>query len=284
MPDYVSTSFTGLNYTNTLGYDTPPAETSQHGRLSPTYDHIPTILELLEDAARSIGLPVPGTNFAASFPHVTSRSGVAVDGQWYDWTDRLVLLPASELWWEGRAWQLSITQLPVTPDNFGTIAGSLRPVTAAIAGLTANPVTGDIAGTLRAVTSNISGLSLTAVTGTLDGTLAVVTAALAGTHAQPPDNVGTVTGALQAVTGALSGDVVNNYITVTLPAVTAALSGISFTGGGITATLAATLPAVTGELVGEVPTVVTPAPRTGGGSLRRRFYSTTKASGTLSER
>jgi hypothetical protein len=283
MPDYVSTSFTGLNYTNTLGYDTPPAETSQHGRLTVTYDHIPTILELLEDAARSIGLPVPGTNFAASFPHVTSRSGVAVDGQWYDWTDRLVLLPASELWWEGRYWQLSITQLDATPDNFGTIAGSLRPVTAALAGLTANAVTGDIAATLRAVTGNLAGSSLLPVTGDIAGTLAAISGALMGTTVTSPDSAGTIAGTLQAVTGALSGEAVNNYITATLPAVTAALSGSLVVGGAVVGTVGGSLPAVTASITGEVPVVVI-TPRTGGGSLRRRFYSTTKSSGTLSER
>ena len=75
---------------------------------------------------------------------------------------------------------LSITQLPATPSNFGTLAGSLRPVTSAITGKVANPVTGTLAGALATVRLNSAGSVANPITGTLDGALRVVTAALAG--------------------------------------------------------------------------------------------------------
>jgi hypothetical protein len=193
--DYVASNFTGLGYQNTMGYDVPPTETSQHGVLSVSYDHVPTILELLEDAARSVGLPVPGTDFSGYFPHTPSVNGAAVDGQWYDDSTRLVLDPegAAELWWAGRLWELNITQLVPTPDNVGPLVA-------------------------------------------------------------------------------------------VLPKVTASLAGVHAAAGAVDGLLAGTLPAVTGALDGLVNNPVATPPRTGGGSLRRRFYASTKTSGTLSER
>jgi hypothetical protein len=91
-----------------------------------------------------------------------SKRGVAVDGQWYDDPTRLVLDPenATELWWDGRLWQLNITLLAPTPDNVGPLVAMLPKVTASLAGIhaAAGAVDGLLAGTLPAVTGSLDGL------------------------------------------------------------------------------------------------------------------------------
>jgi hypothetical protein len=117
--DYVASTFTGLSYT-TPGYATVPGDTPpdtanfNYGAVTLSYDHTPTVKEVLDDVAESQGWAVPdptNPDWFKDFPHTANPPhGVGYGDRWYDYPDQLVDVNAIPrfLWWNDRGF------LPVT--------------------------------------------------------------------------------------------------------------------------------------------------------------------------